>query len=197
MNCEAWRAMKSVRGKTSSSVSVAMKRRKKRCSNVNGMRSSCRAAAEPVRDFSIEKTVTKLSVMTATPNAPTSIKNSLFLCGRISEPMTAACPEPMPGRNEQKGAERSAALPARSISFFEGMTFLSESFCCAGSCSLLALAVSSAERPKSPVKRGMRGSLTGRWNVSKPRRPESRKMLPAMRGCVSRQTRYAEIAIRR
>ena len=41
--------------------------------------------------------------------APTRKRKDLFDCGITSEPIRAACPDPIPGRKEQSGAASAAA----------------------------------------------------------------------------------------
>ena len=63
------------------------------------------AADAPVRVLPMTKAVTKDKAITIVLIPPTKNKNSLLSCSPpISEPITAACPEPIPGRKLHKGA---------------------------------------------------------------------------------------------
>ena len=80
------------------------------------------ATAEPVRVLFIINRVTKLNVITIVFIAPRSIIKLFFDCSTSSEPITAACPDPIPGRNEQSGAEMDAPKMDLKKSFFVGIT---------------------------------------------------------------------------
>ena len=75
------------------------------------------ATAAPVRVFCKEKRATKDKAIMTVFMEPTKNKNCLGVWGIISEPITAACPEPRPGRTE-RGAEIEAAAIDLTISFF-------------------------------------------------------------------------------
>lgn len=47
----------------------------------------------------------KLKPITIVFIPPTNTKKPFLDCFKNSEPITAACPEPIPGRKEQSGAE--------------------------------------------------------------------------------------------
>jgi len=51
----------------------------------------------------------KLNATTMVFIAPTRKRKDSLSCSKISEPMTAAWPEPIPGRKEQRGADIRAA----------------------------------------------------------------------------------------
>lgn len=93
--------------------------------------------------------------------APTRKRNDLFVWGIISEPIVAACPEPMPGRNEQRGAEMIVADEALRNSFFVSLIVFSLGIFCFITCDLSFRLIISADVPNKPVNRGRRGSLIG------------------------------------
>ena len=101
---------------------------------------------------------------------PTKNRNCFGVWGIISEPITAACPEPRPGRTES-GAEIEAAAIDLRISFFVRLILDILAGVCGGRTVLFLMETMRPERPKSPVNKGKRGSLTGRFNVRKPRKP--------------------------
>ena len=78
----------------------------------------------------------------------------------ISEATIAACPEPKPGRNEEKGAVKDAARNERNICFFDRETF--ESIDCFGREILFFRETKRVDRPKRPDNNGRRGFLIGR-----------------------------------
>lgn len=63
------------------------------------------AAAAPVLVLFNRYNVVKLKTITSIFIVPSIIKNDFLDCGTISEDIVAACPEPIPGRNEHKGDE--------------------------------------------------------------------------------------------
>ena len=96
----------------------------------------------------------------------------------ISEPIVAACPEPIPGRKEQRGAEIEAAITDLINCFFGSFIFFrGEIFCFANAEEVFFRLTIKADEPNRPVKSGSRGSLTGRLNVIMPRRPAREKII--------------------
>ena len=63
------------------------------------------ATAAPVLVLPITKKVMKLNPITIVFIPPRRTRNPFFDCSKNSEPITAACPAPIPGRKEHKGAE--------------------------------------------------------------------------------------------
>jgi len=94
--------------------------------------------------------------------APTRNRKPLLFCSINSEPITAAWPEPMPGRKEHKGAEIIAARVAFRLCFLGSLICFSGSIFWLGILVLFLRETVSAERPKSPVKSGRRGCSIGR-----------------------------------
>ena len=99
----------------------------------------------------------------------------MLFCSINSDPITAACPEPMPGRNEQKGEEIIAAEQAFPNSFFVNFISLRESSFCFSMPDLFFIEIKRAETPKRPVNKGIRGSFIGRLKVKRPRSPDNAK----------------------
>lgn len=119
----------------------------------------------------------KLSAITIVLIEPTKNKKERLLCLNISEPIVAAWPEPIPGRNEQSGAEIADAIADFRNSDFDSFIFLIGLIICFASFEEEVFKeMTRAEEPNNPVKRGRRGSFTGRANVNKPRKPESMKI---------------------
>lgn len=61
--------------------------------------------------------------------APTENRKVLGFCSVNSEARVAACPEPMPGRKEQRGAARDDEIEAFRNSDFVNFIFLSGGSC--------------------------------------------------------------------
>ena len=122
-----------------------------------------------MRVFCKEKRATKDKAIIIVFIEPTKNRNCLGVWGIISEPITAACPEPRPGRTES-GAEIEAAAIDLRISFFVRLILDILAGVCGGRTVLFLMETMRPERPKSPVNKGKRGSLTGRFNVRKPRK---------------------------
>ena len=74
----------------------------------------------------------------------------------ISEPIAAACPEPIAGRNEHNGAEIAAQIVAFSISFFSNFIFLT--VFCFGIFVFWIMLKTSPEPPNRPESKGSNGS---------------------------------------
>lgn len=81
------------------------------------------ATAAPVRVRPITKRVMKLRPITIVFIPPKRTKKPLFDCSKSSDPITAACPAPIPGRKEQSGAEIIAPRVALVNSFREIFIF--------------------------------------------------------------------------
>ncbi len=120
--------------------------------------------------------------------APTRKRKFLgFECvfSESSEAKTAAWPEPIPGRKEEKGAIRAADkkdFKRESFDIFnenKGIIFWG------GREVLLLIETRRAEVPKSPVRRGRRGWFIGRFNERKPRKPASRNTTREIRNSSS------------
>ncbi|MEM4259192.1 MAG: hypothetical protein QXS38_00295 [Candidatus Pacearchaeota archaeon] len=139
------------------------------------VRSSEIAAAEPERDFLIAYKVTKLNPMMIVFVAPIRKRNPFVFWGIISEPIVAACPEPMPGRNAQKGEEIRTAATDLKNSFFGIVVFLRGVIFCFGILDFVLRLIISEEIPNIPERRGINGSLTGRLNAKNPRNPARMK----------------------
>ncbi len=154
------------------------------------------AAAEPVRVFPIAYTVAKLKPMIIVFIAPTRKRKLRLSCLIISEPITAACPDPMPGRKEQRGAAIEAAKEDFSKLLKGSFIFLRGVICCGGREILFLKLTIREETPKRPVRRGRRGSLIGRLNVIKPRKPESANTIIEERISFSRKIRKRETHIK-
>lgn len=101
----------------------------------------------------------------------------MFVWGNISEPINAACPEPIPGRKEQRGADIAAAIDDFRKSFFGRNAVFMDSIFCLGSVVLFFSEIISVEIPKRPVSNGNKGSLIGRLNAAKPRNPARRNTI--------------------
>lgn len=142
---------------------------------VKDFRISFIAAAEPERDLSIAKRVTKLKPMIIVFVAPTMNRKPLESWGITSLPMVAACPEPMPGRKAQRGEEIKTAPRDLRNSFLDILIFFNGWTCCFGIFDFVLRLIMSAESPKSPLSRGINGCFTGRLNERKPRNPVKRK----------------------
>jgi hypothetical protein len=99
----------------------------------------------------------------------------------------------MPGRNEHKGAATEAVAINDNSSFFSGKKELIFGIFCFPIFVFDFAVISRADRPKRPVRRGIRGSLTGRLKVAKPKKPESIKTISAEKILSSLKTKYADI----
>lgn len=83
----------------------------------------------------------------------------------------------MPGRNEQRGAAIAEARVVEDSSFFVRRIFLSGRIFCFPIFVFDLIEIMRPERPKSPERRGMRGSFTGRLKVTNPRKPARMKII--------------------
>ena len=156
------------------------------------------AAAVPVLVREMEKMVMNERAITIVLIAPIRKRNCFgsFSCPVISEPKTAAWPEPMPGRNEDRGAVSAAARVDFIICFFGRERDFKEEIFCGGIRVLFFRETIRAEIPKRPVKSGRRGSLAGRLNARKPRNPAKMKIISEGRISFSRKIRKREAKIR-
>lgn len=127
--------------------------------------------------------------------APTRNRNPFCFCCMSSEPMTAAWPEPMPGRNEESGAANIAARVARRVSFFESIIFFRGCIFWLGIVVLFLIEMPNAESPKRPVSKGNSGSFTGRLKVRIPKNPDSEKTVKEIRNSSSLKIRKNEMNI--
>lgn len=93
--------------------------------------------------------------------------------------MTAACPAPIPGRNDDNGAEIMEPREALKNSLFVIFIFLRGSKFCFGIFILSFRLMISAEDPNRPVSKGRSGSFTGRFRAEKPINPASKKITNA------------------
>lgn len=106
-------------------------------------------------------------------------------CFMNSEPITAACPEPIPGRNEQRGADIIELTDALRKSFFGILIFFIFVISWRGIFVLFFKLIKIAEEPNNPVSNGRRGSFTGRLRVAKPKKPERMKIMSGWIGFFS------------
>ena len=132
------------------------------------------AAAAPVLVLPMAYIVMNDRPITIVFIAPTRKRKPLLFCSISSEPMTAAWPEPIPGRNEQRGAEMIAARVDFESSFFGILICFSGLIVCVEGIVLFLSEIIRDEIPNSPVRSGRRGSFIGRLNVRIPRKPASR-----------------------
>ena len=82
------------------------------------------ATAAPVLVLPIANTVMKLKPITIVFIPPNKVKKPFFDCSINSEPITAACPAPIPGRKEHSGAEIILPRLAFKNSFLDSLIFL-------------------------------------------------------------------------
>ena len=85
--------------------------------------------------------------------------------------MTAACPAPIPGRKDDKGAEIILPRDALKNSLFGILIFLILGVFCFGILILSFRLTINAEDPNNPVSNGSKGSFTGRFKAEKPINP--------------------------
>ena len=96
----------------------------------------------------------------------------------------------MPGRKEQRGAEREAAKEDFKICFLGRVICFSGGVSCFGNLLAGSLRLTNrAEEPNKPVRRGRRGAFTGRLKVIKPRKPARKKTERGIRNSFSLKTR--------
>lgn len=135
------------------------------------------ATAAPERVLLMLYAAIKLSEITIVLIEPTKKRNERLSCLKISEPIVAAWPEPIPGRKEQRGAEIEEASIVLMICFFEIVIFFRPETFCSGTEALFFIEIINADVPKRPVNNGRRGSLTGMLNVARPRNPARIKIV--------------------
>ncbi len=130
--------------------------------------------------------------------APTRNRNCFgdWRVSEISEPRTAACPEPKPGRNEERGAVRAAAITLLKVCFFGSLIFFIGVIVCLGIFVLFFMEMRRAEIPNRPVRSGRSGCSTGRFNVRKPRKPAKIKTVSEIRNSFSLKTKYNDAKIK-
>lgn len=131
-------------------------------------------AAAPERVLLREKRVMKDRAMTIVLIEPTRKRNSLGFFSVFpenSDARTAACPEPIPGRKEHKGAVSVEAMDDFRICFLLSESFVFVIFCFINIFDEVFSETIRAEVPNNPVSNGRRGSLTGRFRVVYPINP--------------------------
>lgn len=113
---------------------------------------------------------------------PNKIKNCFLSFSPVmSEPITAACPEPSAGRKEHKGADKTAAIPELANSFLLTLILVIGRISCLGSFCFLIIEVINEDAPNKPVNNGKRDSFIFRFKVDKPRKPARKKTSKAFR----------------
>jgi len=141
------------------------------------------ATAVPERALFIAYRATKFRAVTIVLMEPIKKRKDLESVSVISEAITAACPEPMPGRKEQRGAEIADARELfRNCFFVNFIFFIGEIFCFGNLEEDEDRLIINVDEPKRPVSKGRRGSLTGRLNVIRPRKPARVKITKEDRG---------------
>ena len=108
-------------------------------------------AADPVRVLFIAKRVIIEKPMTSVFVIPRRVRNSLLLFFVIRLPISPACPDPMPGRNEQRGAAKREARIGFFI-FILGLVIL-----CSGIWILFFMDCIKMDAPNNPVSNGSSG----------------------------------------
>ena len=119
-----------------------------------------------------------------------------MFCLKRVEPIVAAWPEPMPGKNEQRGATKAAVNVELINSFFDSFTLFKEDIFCFGIEILFLMLIIRADVPNKPVRRGSKGSFTGRANVKSPRNPARMNIISDLIISFSEKMRKREINIR-
>ncbi len=89
--------------------------------------------------------------------APVRKRKPFLFCGMISEPRVAACPDPIPGRKEQRGAETKEAKKDLNVSFLDKKILRRGEIICFLLIDFFSNDVIMVDKPKSPVKRGIKG----------------------------------------
>ena len=128
--------------------------------------------------------------------APTRKRKPFVFWGIISEPIVAACPEPMPGRKAQNGDEIKIAPIAFMNSFLGILIWLIGFICCFGIFDFVFRLIISPERPNIPERRGIKGCFTGRLKARKPKNPASVKTIRESVKFFSLKMRYNEMKMR-
>jgi hypothetical protein len=107
--------------------------------------------------------------------APTEKRKERGFCSVNSLANVAACPEPMPGRNEHRGAASEDDKEDFRNSDFVSFICLNEGRCCFINMVFDFKLTINPERPNKPESKGRRGSFTGRLKVKSPRSPAKTK----------------------
>lgn len=108
---------------------------------------------------------------------PKENKNCLGFCSVNSEESVAACPEPIPGRNEQSGPKIEQEKIDFRYSFFVRFASLKPVIFCSIGVESVFSEIISAEIPNNPESNGRRGCSMGKENVRIPTNPERRKIV--------------------
>ena len=128
--------------------------------------------------------------------APTKVKKPFSSVGEILFPMTAACPEPRPGRKLHSGAAIAAPNRGLIICFF--VIVVSE--ICFGIFGVVFIERINVDAPKRPVSNGRSGSFNRpelpSVNVMYPRVPESKNMNMDFILCFSKEIKRIEVKIK-
>src|SRR3989338_3319863 len=103
----------------------------------------------------------------------------------------------MPGRNEQSGEAMDEAIIDEKNSFFVGSKDFIPGISCSPIFDLDSRVIKRAERPKSPLNKGIKGSLIVRAKAANPRKPERIKTTLAEKISSSLKIIYNETKIRR
>lgn len=109
--------------------------------------------------------------------APSKIRNSFLLRSPVTSlPMTAACPDPRPGRKETKGDAIKDASRALFRDFFLIFTCFNLQTFCFGIFCFFIIEVIKEDAPNRPVSKGRMGSFMLRLKEAIPKNPANRKM---------------------
>jgi len=108
---------------------------------------------------------------------PRENRNCLGFCSVNSEAIVAACPEPIPGRKEHRGAKMKEEREDLKYSLFERVASFRRQSRWGRGFEEVFIETAREDNPKSPERRGRRGCSTGRLNVRRPRTPERRKIV--------------------
>ena len=120
----------------------------------------------------------KVNAVTIVVIAPIVKRNERLSCSLSSDAITAAWPEPMPGRKEQRGAAIAADNEdLRNCFFVNSICFNFGINCFVNFLEEVFSETIRVEEPNRPVKSGRSGSLIGSWNVASPRKPARRKII--------------------
>ena len=121
-------------------------------------------AAAPVRERPMLYMVTKDRAIIKVFKIPRRKRKPFRSCFMSSELITAAWPEPMPGRKEQSGAEKETAKIAEINCFFVRRISFKGIISCLGILVFCFIETNKEERPKRPESKGRSGSFIGRLN---------------------------------
>ena len=125
--------------------------------------------------------------------APMRTRNPFLSARAIVLPMTAAWPEPIPGRKLQSG--EAIREPKKAPAIGRGFIIAGFVISCFGILILFLILMISIEPPKSPVKRGRSGWLISRFKTLQPKKPVRRKTPKAVNLFVSREISIIDIII--